>query len=87
MNSTKRYTLLDTHGQPYPSSAPGRLGGHRRSKLYGRLNCPSALRAISAGGYTGQRVFFHDEQTAIAAGYRPCAVCMPEQYRRWKAQG
>ena len=22
---------------------------------------------------------------AVAAGYRPCAVCMPERYREWKA--
>ncbi|MBE1556885.1 Ada metal-binding domain-containing protein [Sporosarcina limicola] len=32
-----------------------------------------------------QRVFFADEQTAIAAGYRPCAVCLPEKYALWKA--
>jgi methylphosphotriester-DNA--protein-cysteine methyltransferase len=29
-------------------------------------------------------VFFIDERTARAAGYRPCAVCMPEKYRTWK---
>ena len=27
---------------------------------------------------------FKDEATAIAAGYRPCAVCMKEEYKRWK---
>lgn len=32
-----------------------------------------------------KRVFFADEQTAIAAGYRPCAVCLPDRYRAWKA--
>ena len=32
-----------------------------------------------------QRVFFADEATAIAAGYRPCAVCLPDEYRAWKA--
>jgi methylphosphotriester-DNA--protein-cysteine methyltransferase len=31
-------------------------------------------------------VFFADEQTAVEAGYRPCAVCMPEEYARWKAR-
>lgn len=81
----KTYILLDARGQHYPSTTPGRLGGHRRNKLYGRLDCPSALRTIAAGGYVTQRVFFPDEQTAIAAGYRPCAVCMPAQYRQWKA--
>jgi methylphosphotriester-DNA--protein-cysteine methyltransferase len=32
------------------------------------------------------RVFFADEQTAIAAGYRPCAVCLPERYAEWKSR-
>ena len=30
------------------------------------------------------RVFFLDEETAIKAVYRPCAVCMPEKYKEWK---
>jgi len=80
------YTLLDAHGRPYQSATPGRLGGHRRNKLYGRLDCPSALRALAAGHYVAHRVFFADEQTAIAAGYRPCAVCLPQAYRQWKAR-
>ena len=25
-----------------------------------------------------------DEETAIAAGYRPCGICMKEKYRIWK---
>lgn len=82
---TAPYTLTDAHGHAYASPVAGHLGGHRRNKLYGRLDCPSALRAIAAGGYVTQRVFFADEQTARAAGYRPCAVCMPAQYRQWKA--
>ena len=64
---------------------PGTLGGHRRTKGYGRLDCPTALRWIARGKYVRHRVFFADEETAIAAGYRPCAHCMPEEYRRWKA--
>lgn len=27
------------------------LDGHRRSRIYGRLDCPAALRAIARGGY------------------------------------
>ena len=65
----------------------GTIGGHRGTKIYGRLDCPSALRAIARGGYVKYRVFFADETDAVAAGYRPCAVCMPEQYRAWKASG
>ncbi|MDQ0789719.1 methylphosphotriester-DNA--protein-cysteine methyltransferase [Streptomyces sp. B3I8] len=30
-------------------------------------------------------MFFPDEATAIAAGHRPCAVCLPGKYARWKA--
>ncbi|HZE40023.1 MAG TPA: Ada metal-binding domain-containing protein [Stackebrandtia sp.] len=71
-------------GRPYRSAAPGTLGGHRGGRLYGRLDCPSARRAIARGGYVEQRVFFADEDTAIAAGYRPCSVCLPREYRSWK---
>lgn len=78
-------TLLGPDGQPYRSIVPGTLGGHRRRRLYGRLYCPSALRAITRGHYVKHRVFFADEPTAISAGYRPCAVCLPATYARWKA--
>ncbi|MGW2052351.1 metal-binding protein [Streptomyces sp. NPDC001840] len=78
-------TLLGPDGQPYRSLVPGTLGGHRRGRLYGRLDCPSALRAIARGHYIKHRVFFPDEPTAVAAGYRPCAVCLPATYARWKA--
>ncbi|WP_433205859.1 Ada metal-binding domain-containing protein [Nocardia sp. CA-107356] len=79
------YILTDANDRPYPSPAPGRYGGHRRGKLYGRLDCPSALRALARGHYRAHRVFFADEETAIAAGYRPCAVCLPAAYSAWKA--
>ncbi|WKG04123.1 Ada metal-binding domain-containing protein [Mycolicibacterium sp. HK-90] len=85
MSPAKRYALVGADGRPYRSSTPGTVGGHRRSKIYGRLDCPSALRAIATGGYVSHRVFFADERTAVSAGYRPCAVCLPEAYRRWKA--
>ncbi|MFI9503006.1 Ada metal-binding domain-containing protein [Nocardia sp. NPDC052566] len=79
------YTLIGADGHRYSSEAPGRLGGHRRTKIYGRLDCPSALRTIARGGYVAHRIFFLDEATAISAGYRPCAVCMPGEYAVWKA--
>ena len=81
----RTYALLGPDGTPYLSTAPGTLGGHRRGRLYGRLDCPSALRAIMRGHYVKHRVFFPDEDTAVAAGFRPCAVCLPEQYAHWKA--
>ena len=80
----KTYTLVGANGKSYQSNTPGTLGGYRRNKLYGRLDCLSALRAIAKGGYVKHRVFFSDEQTAINAGYRPCAVCMPQEYAEWK---
>ena len=79
------WTLLDASGRPFASERPGTLGGHRRSRIYGRLDCPSARRAIARGDYVRHRVFFADERTAVAAGYRPCAVCLPERYAAWKA--
>ncbi|MBL4935565.1 metal-binding protein [Clostridium sp. YIM B02515] len=81
---TKLYTLIDKSNKSYKSEIKGKLGGHKRLKIYGRLDCPSALRYIAKGQYVKYRVFFTDEETAIAAGYRPCAVCMPEEYKQWK---
>ncbi|HTK64178.1 MAG TPA: Ada metal-binding domain-containing protein [Pseudonocardia sp.] len=85
MIGERRYTLIGADGRPYASGTPGTLGGHRRGRLYGRLDCPSALRALAAGGYRRDRVFFADAATAVAAGYRPCAACLPDAYARWKA--
>ena len=78
------FTLVGADGRPYRSDRPGTLGGHRRGRVYGRLDCPAARRAIARGGYVSERVFFADETAAVAAGYRPCAVCLPERYTRWK---
>ena len=83
-HATKMYELLNADGKEYMSTSPGKLGGHRRLKIYGRLDCPSANRYIQKGQYVQYRVFFKDEATAIAAGYRPCAVCMKEEYKLWK---
>jgi methylphosphotriester-DNA--protein-cysteine methyltransferase len=80
----KRYRLIGPDGAVYLSSVPGTLGGHRRNRIYGRLDCPSALRWLAKGHLVRHRVFFANEDTAIAAGYRPCAVCLPERYRAWK---
>ncbi|MCW2891468.1 MAG: hypothetical protein JWO75_957, partial [Actinomycetia bacterium] len=41
--------------------------------------------AIARGGYARRRVFFADEATAVAAGYRPCAACCRERYDAWRA--
>lgn len=80
----RSYTVIGVDGKPYSSAEKGTVGGHRRTKIFGRLDCPSALRAIARGGYVRHRVFFVDAATAQRAGYRPCAVCMPDAYREWK---
>jgi methylphosphotriester-DNA--protein-cysteine methyltransferase len=78
------YTLIGPDGIPFASRTPGAVGGHRRTKVHGLLDCPAALRAINRGGYVKWRVFFADDEAALSAGFRPCAVCLPEKYRRWK---
>jgi Metal binding domain of Ada len=80
------YTLTGADGVAYQSDRPGTLGGHRRSKIYGRLDCPAALLAVSRGGYVRHRVFFADETAALAAGYRPCGACLPHEYLAWRAR-
>jgi methylphosphotriester-DNA--protein-cysteine methyltransferase len=82
----KLYRLIGADGIEFMSPAPGTLGGHRRNRIYGRLDCPSALRWLAKGHLVRHRVFFADEETAIAAGYRPCAVCLPEKYKAWKTR-
>jgi hypothetical protein len=59
----KRYTLIREDGTRYESTTPGTVGGHRATRIYGRLDCPSALRALASGGYTKHRVFFADGAT------------------------
>lgn len=78
------YHLIGKNGKPYLSSTPGLFGGHKRLKIYGKLDCPSANRAIAKGQYVKYRVFFASEEDAVAAGYRPCANCMPKEYKQWK---
>jgi methylphosphotriester-DNA--protein-cysteine methyltransferase len=82
MEPVGQYRLMGPDG-PYQSLSPGRFGGNQNSRIYGRLDCPSALRAIARGGYRQHRVFFANEETAIAAGYRPCGNCLREAYRSW----
>lgn len=84
MEQKKLYKLIDRDGKSYLSEKPGKFGGNRRLKIYGRLDCKSALRYIAKGQYVKNRVFFADEETAIAAGYRPCYYCMREAYNKWK---
>jgi methylphosphotriester-DNA--protein-cysteine methyltransferase len=55
------------------------LGGNCKLKIYGLLSCRSGKNMKIEN-----RVFFRDEATAIAHGYRPCGHCMKEAYKKWK---
>jgi hypothetical protein len=84
-SAPKRFRLIGADGREIESTTPGLLGGNRKLKIYGRLDCPSAIRALPRG-YAKRRVFFADEAAAIAAGYRPCGTCMRDAYKQWKAR-
>jgi methylphosphotriester-DNA--protein-cysteine methyltransferase len=79
------YTLIGADGRPYPSEIRGMLGGNSKLRIYGRLDCWSARNALGKG-YEKIRVFFADEATAIAAGYRPCGNCMRTEYRERRSR-
>ena len=81
----KTYTLIGGDGQPYQSAEKGLLGGNGRTKVYGTMDCPVALSFLRRGFEPKHRVFFADEETAVAAGFRPCGACLRERYREWKA--
>jgi methylphosphotriester-DNA--protein-cysteine methyltransferase len=83
---SRTFSLIGPDGEPYPSERPGTLGGHRRGRIYGRLDCPAAQHAIARGGYVAERVFFVGEDHARSAGYRPCGACLPVAHARWKAE-
>lgn len=79
----KEYKLLTNSGTVL-SKIPGTVGGNKRLKIYGRLDCNSALNWIRKGYYIDNRVFFENEEEAIKLGYRPCGVCMKKEYKIWK---
>lgn len=78
------YRLIAPNGSPYETSTPGTLGGHRKNRIYGKLDCRGALSWIRKGHYVKQRVFFASESDAIKAGYRPCSNCMRADFLEWK---
>ncbi|AMQ01487.1 Metal-binding protein [Pedobacter cryoconitis] len=54
------------------------LGGNKKLKIYGLLSCKSGKRMKAEN-----RVFFKDEQQAIANGFRPCGNCKRNLYKKW----
>lgn len=56
-----------------------RFAGNAQLKIYGRLTCASGKRMLK-----NNRVFFLNEDEAVAQGYRPCGHCMRQAYKKWK---
>jgi AraC family transcriptional regulator of adaptative response / DNA-3-methyladenine glycosylase II len=83
---SRTYTLIGADGVAHRSATPGTLGGHGRTRVYGRLDCPTALAWLARRPDPPHRVFFADEATAVAAGYRPCGHCLPGRYVAWKTR-
>jgi hypothetical protein len=40
----RAWILTGADGKPFESTEPGTVGGHRRSKIYGRLDCEIGVR-------------------------------------------
>lgn len=55
------------------------LGGNKRLKIYGLLNCRSGKRM-----HKENRVLFTSVHDAKQMGYRPCGHCMKKEYTIWK---
>lgn len=82
---SKQYKLLNANGEIYLSDMPGTLGGNGNLKIYGRLDCGTALQSMERfpGEYQKHRVFFADEKTALDARYRPCGNCLRANYKEY----
>ena len=82
----KMYRLLGADGKEYLSETPGAFGGNGNLEIYWRLDCAAALSTIKRfpGSYENSRLFFADENTALAAGYRPCGNCLRKNYQEYK---
>ncbi len=78
---------MGSDGREYFYETPGIFCGNVRLKIYGRLDCPTALSTIRrfAGNHEKSRVFFADEKTAITAVFRPCGNCLREKYKEYMA--
>jgi len=55
------------------------FAGNNKLKIYGRLHCASGKRMKKEN-----RVFFQSEKEALQHGFRPCAHCMKDAYKKWK---
>lgn len=76
----KMYRLLGPDGF-FDTLEPGTLGGNSKTMVYGKLDCRAPKNGLAKGTYQKSRVFFADEEAAVASGYHPCSKCMRDSYR------
>jgi hypothetical protein len=69
---SKKYRLTDSTGDTYISETPGTLGGYAKLRLYGRLDCPSALGYITKGHYLKNRVISTPD---LFCEFSPTSLC------------
>lgn len=55
------------------------LGGNLKLKIYGTLDCASGKRMKKQN-----RIFFASKEEAVQQGFRPCAHCLRNEYKKWK---
>ena len=60
----KLYFVTNENNHQVLSATPGTLGGHKKLKIYGQLDCPSARKHLAKGQYAKNRVFFLSEEVA-----------------------
>lgn len=72
-------TISDTQVRKAIRNGLIAIGGNRKLKIFGNLNCTSGKRMKRA-----HRVFFDSEKEAILMGFRPCGHCLKKKFESWK---
>ncbi|HET9431390.1 MAG TPA: Ada metal-binding domain-containing protein [Chitinophagaceae bacterium] len=57
-----------------------RFAGNSNLRIYGTLRCKSGKRMKKQN-----RAFFVSREEAIQYGFRPCAHCLPGEFKKWKS--
>lgn len=59
--------------------------GNKNTRIYGRAVCSATDgHPILHGDNENNRVMFASEDEAKRLGYRPCAKCLQDEYKKWK---
>ena len=84
--STRTYTLVGRRREALSQRGRrGRSVGIEAPRSSVVSTAPPPFGPSRAVAMSATACFFADQATAKKAGYRPCAVCLPDAYRNWKA--